>query len=112
VSILSTEGDGTASDELIATVNDTLSADDKRPVADRLTVQSAEIVNYEIDALLYLYPGPESEPILSAADDALRAWLGEQGKSVAMLRVRPLWPLCMCRVQRSLAEPSGRHRDR
>ncbi|HIC6052588.1 TPA: baseplate assembly protein [Salmonella enterica subsp. enterica serovar Litchfield] len=80
VSILSTEGDGTASDELIATVNDTLSADDKRPVADRLTVQSAEIVNYEIDALLYLYPGPESEPILSAADDALRAWLAEQGK--------------------------------
>lgn len=80
VSILSTEGDGTASDELIATVNDTLSADDKRPVADRLTVQSAEIVNYEIDALLYLYPGPESEPILSAADDALRTWLAEQGK--------------------------------
>ncbi|MFB4579975.1 baseplate assembly protein [Enterobacter hormaechei] len=80
VSILSTEGDGTASDELIATVNDTLSADDKRPVADRLTVQSAEIVNYEIEALLYLYPGPESEPILSAADDALRAWLAEQGK--------------------------------
>ncbi|MEG5679708.1 baseplate assembly protein [Enterobacter asburiae] len=80
VSILSTEGDGTASDELIATVNDTLSADDKRPVADRLTVQSAEIVNYEIDALLYLYPGPESEPILSAADNALRAWLAEQGK--------------------------------
>ncbi|MEB6409612.1 baseplate assembly protein [Enterobacter vonholyi] len=80
VSILSTEGDGTASDELIATVNDTLSADDKRPVADRLTVQSAEIVNYEIDALLYLYPGPESEPILSAADDALRTWLGAQGK--------------------------------
>lgn len=80
VSILSTEGDGTASDELIATVNDTLSADDKRPVADRLTVQSAEIVNYEIDALLYLYPGPESEPILSAADDAMRAWLAEQGK--------------------------------
>lgn len=80
VSILSTEGDGTASDELIATVNDTLSADDKRPVADRLTVQSAEIVNYEIDALLYLYPGPESEPILSAADNALRTWLGAQGK--------------------------------
>ena len=80
VSILSTEGDGTASDELIATVNDTLSADDKRPVADRLTVQSAEIVNYEIDALLYLYPGPESEPILSAADDAMRTWLGAQGK--------------------------------
>lgn len=80
VSILSTEGDGTASDDLIATVNNTLSADDKRPVADRLAVQSAEIVNYEIDALLYLYPGPESEPILSAAEDALRVWLGTQGK--------------------------------
>jgi phage-related baseplate assembly protein len=56
VSVLSTEGDGTASAELLATVDKALSADDKRPVADRLTVQAAEIVNYQINALLYFYP--------------------------------------------------------
>nr|WP_080993450.1 baseplate J/gp47 family protein [Trabulsiella odontotermitis] len=80
VSVLSTEGDGTASTELLATVDAALSAEDKRPVADRLTVQSAEIVNYQISAQLYFYPGPESEPILTAAQAALETWLSQQGK--------------------------------
>lgn len=80
VSVLSTEGDGTASPELLAVVNAALSAEDRRPVGDRLTVQSAEIVTYEIDATLYLYPGPESEPILTAAQDSLTVWLAAQGK--------------------------------
>ncbi|MFB9085581.1 baseplate J/gp47 family protein [Erwinia tracheiphila] len=80
VSVLSTEGDGTASDELLATVNQALSADDRRPVGDRLIVQSAEIVNYKIDALLYFYPGPESEPIHAAAQAVLQSWLSQQGR--------------------------------
>ena len=80
VSVLSTEGDGTPDLALLATVNKALSADDKRPVADRLTVQAAEIVNYHINAVLYLYPGPESEPICTAAEDALRSWISQQGK--------------------------------
>ncbi|MBA7968579.1 MULTISPECIES: baseplate assembly protein [Citrobacter] len=80
VSVLSTEGDGTPDPALLATVNKALSADDKRPVADRLTVQAAGIVNYHINAVLYLYPGPESEPIRTAAEDALRSWISQQGK--------------------------------
>lgn len=80
VSVLSTEGDGTPDPALLATVNKALSADDKRPVADRLTVQAAEIVNYHINAVLYLYPGPESEPIRTAAEDALRSWISQQGR--------------------------------
>lgn len=79
VSVLSSEGDGTASAELIATVNAALSDDSVRPVGDRLTVQSAEIVNYEIAATLYFYPGPESEPIADAAEEALQFWLADQG---------------------------------
>lgn len=79
VSVLSSEGDGTASAELIATVNAALSDDSVRPVGDRLTVQSAEIVNYEIAATLYFYPGPESEPIADAAEEALQSWLADQG---------------------------------
>ena len=80
VSVLSTDGEGTPDLALLATVNKALSADDKRPVADRLTVQAAEIVNYHINAVLYLYPGPESEPIRTAAEDALRSWISQQGK--------------------------------
>ncbi|WP_172948552.1 baseplate J/gp47 family protein, partial [Escherichia coli] len=39
VSILSTEGDGTATEALLNTVRAVLNAEDTRPVADRLTVQ-------------------------------------------------------------------------
>ncbi|EHD23644.1 MULTISPECIES: baseplate assembly protein [Brenneria] len=80
VSVLSSDGDGAASAELLSIVDAALSAEDKRPVADRLTVQSAEIVNYSINALLYFYPGPESEPIHNAAQAALTAWISAQGK--------------------------------
>ncbi len=78
VSVLSAEGDGTASDELIATVNAKLSDESVRPVGDRLTVQSAEIISYDINATLYLYPGPESEPIVNAAEASLQKWLKSQ----------------------------------
>lgn len=78
VSVLSAEGDGTASDELIATVNAKLSDESVRPVGDRLTVQSAEIISYDISATLYLYPGPESEPIVNAAEASLQKWLKSQ----------------------------------
>lgn len=78
VSVLSTEGDGTASDELIATVNARLSSESVRPVGDRLTVQSAEIINFDINATLYFYPGPESEPIAIAAEASLQKWLKSQ----------------------------------
>lgn len=78
VSVLSAESDGTASDELIATVNAKLSDESVRPVGDRLTVQSAEIISYDINATLYLYPGPESEPIVNAAEASLQKWLKSQ----------------------------------
>ncbi|MEK9499006.1 baseplate J/gp47 family protein [Photorhabdus sp. P32] len=78
VSILSREGNGAASDELIAVVNTVLNDENVRPVADRLTVQSAEIVDYQIDAVLYLYPTPEYEPILQAVCERLARYTAEQ----------------------------------
>lgn len=80
VSVLSTQGDGTASTELLNNVRNALNAEHIRPVGDRLTVQSATIIHYQINALLYFYPGPESEPILLAAQKSLESWLSEQGK--------------------------------
>lgn len=78
VSVLSREGDGSASDELVAIVDKALNAEDVRPVGDRVTVQSAEIVPYEIHATLYFYPGPESEPIRQAAQQKLKAYITTQ----------------------------------
>lgn len=78
VSVLSRENNGAASGELLAVVRNALNDEDVRPVADRVTVQSAVIVDYTIDAALYLYPGPESEPVLSAAKAKLQAYINAQ----------------------------------
>lgn len=78
VTLLSHEGDGTAAQDLIDTVDAALSAEDTRPVGDRLTVQSAEIVDYAVEAELYVYPGPESEPILEEANERLTAYTEAQ----------------------------------
>ncbi len=72
IAVLSTEGDGTASPELLADVAEAVNDEEVRPLGDRVTVRSAEIVDYEINATLYLYPGPESEPIINAADASLQ----------------------------------------
>lgn len=72
VTVQSALGDGTASQALLNKVNTYLSDDDRRPVADRLTVQGAEIINYQIKARLYpLTTGPETELILAAAEARL-----------------------------------------
>ncbi|MBZ7408211.1 baseplate assembly protein [Klebsiella grimontii] len=88
VAVLSTEGDGTASTELLAAVAAAVNDEEVRPLGDRVTVQSAEIVPYDIDATLYLYPGPESEPIINAAMAALKAFLADNDKKIGRDIVR------------------------
>ncbi|MCU5773068.1 baseplate assembly protein [Erwiniaceae bacterium BAC15a-03b] len=78
VSVLSRTGDGTASAELLAAVSAALNDETVRPVADRVTVQSAQIVDYRIDAVLYVYPGPAVEPIRAAAELRLTSYINEQ----------------------------------
>ncbi|HIE9506504.1 TPA: baseplate assembly protein [Klebsiella pneumoniae] len=83
IAVLSTEGDGSASPELIAAVTTAVNDEEVRPLGDRVTVRSAEIVDYEIDATLYLYPGPESEPIINAADASLQRFLKANDRKIS-----------------------------
>ncbi|QOL13295.1 baseplate assembly protein [Dickeya dianthicola] len=78
VTVLSRESDGTAPDDLLAAVAAALNDESVRPVADRVTVQSARVVPYTITARLYLYPGPEAEPIRQAAEAKLTAYISAQ----------------------------------
>ncbi|WP_336654317.1 baseplate assembly protein [Leclercia adecarboxylata] len=80
VTVLSRDGDGTAAPDLLAVVKAALNDESVRPVADRVTVQSASIVNYTIDAKLYLYPGPEAEPIKAAAIERLQSYIKAQAR--------------------------------
>ncbi|MBZ7674361.1 baseplate assembly protein [Klebsiella grimontii] len=88
VAVLSTEGDGTAPAELLTAVAAAVNDEEVRPLGDRVTVQSAEIVEYAIDATLYLYPGPESEPIINAAMASLQAFLADNDKKIGRDIVR------------------------
>lgn len=78
VTILARDGDGTAPEDLLQVVGEALNDEAVRPVADRVSVRSAEIVPYEIDAVLYVYPGPAKEPILAAAKAQGTAYINEQ----------------------------------
>lgn len=78
ITVLSREGDGSASDELLALVDKALNNEEIRPVADRLLIQSASIVNYQIDAVLYLFPGPEAVPVMENAQARLLEYISQQ----------------------------------
>lgn len=76
VTVLSSEGKGVASPELLATVRAALNDDDVRPVGDRVTVQSAQIIDYRIDAILHMAgAGPEVDASLAEANNRLAAWI-------------------------------------
>ena len=76
VTVLSLDGTGAASADLLNTVTAYLNDDDVRPVADRLTVQSAQILPYRIDAKVYMVGnGPENEAILTTCRERLQAWI-------------------------------------
>lgn len=91
ISVLSREGDGTASEELIRIVDKALNAEDVRPVADRVTVQSAEIISYQITAMLHLYPGPEAEPIRQAAEQKLQTYIATQHRLGRDIRLSAIY---------------------
>jgi len=46
--------------------------DDVRPLTDRVTVESATVVPYTVEAVLWMYDGPASGPVLAAAGDSVR----------------------------------------
>jgi phage-related baseplate assembly protein len=74
VTILSRLGDGTADAELVGKVTAALQADDVRPLTDRVTVQSAEIVPYQVRATIYTYAGPDSSVVIAEANARLAAY--------------------------------------
>lgn len=76
VTVLSLDDKGVASPDLLAEVMAYLNADDVRPVADRVNVRSAEILPYQIHAVLHMTGnGPENEATLAECRRRLQAWI-------------------------------------
>lgn len=74
VYVLSRQGDGTASAELVAAVRAALSGETVRPLTDNLTVLSASVVPYVIEASLIVDRGSDAEVVRLAALAALQAY--------------------------------------
>lgn len=74
VYVLSTDGDGTADQDLLDAVAAYVNAESVRPLTDRVTVMSASVVPYTIEAELVLYPGPATDVVLETARAAAQAY--------------------------------------
>ncbi|MYL22538.1 baseplate assembly protein [Halomonas alkaliantarctica] len=80
VTVLSRSGDGSADAALLAAVEATVASDDVRPLTDQVTVQSASILTYAVDATLTTYPGPDATVVIEQAETAVTAYVDEQHK--------------------------------
>ena len=85
VTLLSVSNDGGPSQALLDAVFAALSADDVRPAGDRLTVQPADITDYQVEAVLHVEGGPEPGVVLAASRAAIEAYAADNfrvGRSV------------------------------
>jgi len=78
VYVLARSGSGAAAPELLASVQAALNAERVRPMTDQVTVLSAALVPYTIEAELVVYPGPAPEVVRQAALDAATAYAEAQ----------------------------------
>ncbi|MDC4839867.1 baseplate J/gp47 family protein [Acinetobacter baumannii] len=65
--VLSTEGDGSASEELINIVDQALNKKIIRPLTDYVQVYSASIIHYQVEAILEIENGPDKNIVLQDA---------------------------------------------
>lgn len=78
VYVLARSGTGTAGPELLGKVAAALNAERVRPMTDRVSVLSAAVVPYSIEASLVIYPGPDPEVVRAQALAAAQAYAEAQ----------------------------------
>jgi phage-related baseplate assembly protein len=67
-----------ASDQLLEAVREAVNAERVRPMTDRVTVLSATIVPYTIEAELSIYPGPDVDVVRQTAEEAAALYVEQQ----------------------------------
>lgn len=75
VAVLAREGNGTASPALVAQVEQALTAELVRPLTDLVTVTSAHIISYQVEATFTVRPGPSPDVVQTAARQAVQAFV-------------------------------------
>jgi phage-related baseplate assembly protein len=78
VSVLSGETPaGAASDALLASIRAIVTAPEIRPLGDAVTVASAEIVPYAIDATIFPFDGPDADLLIETGRVALAGYVAD-----------------------------------
>lgn len=67
--------EGAASVDLVDAVSAAVNAETVRPLTDQVTVQSVAIIDYHVEAVLTLFPGPDSGLIMQSALEAVEAYV-------------------------------------
>lgn len=75
VFVLSREGNGTADEQLLIEVAAAVNAESVRPMTDLVTVLSAAVSEYTVEADLTVYPGPDAEVVRAAAVRAVQGYV-------------------------------------
>ncbi len=75
LTILARAGTGIASAELLAAVLAYVSAETRRPLTDYVTIQSAEIVQYAVEAEIRTFAGPDGSIVIAEARARLAAYI-------------------------------------
>ncbi|KQM21947.1 hypothetical protein ASE49_01140 [Novosphingobium sp. Leaf2] len=79
VTVLSASGTGVPAPAVIAAVEAVLQGD-VRPLTDHVTVQPAQLVNFTVEARLFVFAGPDQGLILATAQASVAAHLAEVRK--------------------------------
>lgn len=78
ITVLSREGNGSPTAELLAAVLAALNDENVRPLTDFVQVQAATIVPYEVNATLHFYAGPDRQVAMASARAAVEAYTQRQ----------------------------------
>ncbi|WP_442783670.1 baseplate assembly protein [Collimonas fungivorans] len=77
ITVLSHEGDGTPSQELLDIVAARMAEDGVRPLTDYVLVRGAQIVRYQVHAKLYSFTGPDPTVVLAEAVKRMQKYAKE-----------------------------------
>lgn len=80
ITVLSRQGDGTASADLLAGVRTIVTDPAIRPLGDLVTVASASLIPFAVAARIWTFAGPDAALILATARASLDAYLARSRK--------------------------------
>lgn len=77
VTVLSHTGAGVPAAPVLAAVTARVSADNVRPLTDDVTVQAATVVDYQVQATLFTFTGPDPSVVIAEAQKRVEALVDE-----------------------------------